>query len=209
MLEGERAGVLVVRDGRLAVVEHVSQRRRYWVIPGGGIEGGETIPDAAQREAEEELGVAVRLGCRVRIDHREDDGSLQRQWYFDATVDTDDIEVVGPERRRGPDKGTYATRCGSISMSWQRATSCQRRLPTSLRRTGGGGLPWSSRSTSGERSRWSGKRYELVPPLLGRPFVDQHVHAIALLDLERRGIPLEPADRWAAFAPDQHPIAGL
>ena len=40
----------------------------------------------------------MRLGAlRVRIDHREEDGTFQRQWYFDAAADDDEIEVRGPE----------------------------------------------------------------------------------------------------------------
>lgn len=68
----------------------------------------ETVAQAAQREAEEELGVPVRLGSlRLMIDHRESDGTFQRQWYFDATVDTDDIHFVGPELDLGPDESPY------------------------------------------------------------------------------------------------------
>jgi 8-oxo-dGTP diphosphatase len=104
----ERAGVLVVRDGRLALIERHLGPIQYWVIPGGGIERGETIRQAAQREAEEELGTAVTLGQpRVLIDYREHDGSYQRQWYFDATVATDDITIIGPETRLEPDRGTF------------------------------------------------------------------------------------------------------
>jgi 8-oxo-dGTP pyrophosphatase MutT (NUDIX family) len=103
----ERAGVLVIRKGRVALIERHWQGRRYWVIPGGGIEPGETIADAARREAEEELAVPVELGAlRVRIDHREDDGSIQRQWYFEATMQRVDIHVVGPEIE-SPERGSY------------------------------------------------------------------------------------------------------
>jgi 8-oxo-dGTP diphosphatase len=97
----ERAGVLVVRSGRLALIERWKNGRHYWVVPGGGVEAGETIAQAAQREAEEELGVPVELGAlRVRLDHCKADGSIQRQWYFDASVSTDDIRIVGPEADR-------------------------------------------------------------------------------------------------------------
>lgn len=49
----------------------------------------------------------VQLGAlRVRIDHREADGSIQRQWYFDASVNTDDIRMAGPEAGR-VDAGVY------------------------------------------------------------------------------------------------------
>ena len=104
----ERAGVLIIRSGRLALIERHWQGRRYWVIPGGGVEPGESVADAARREAEEELGVPVELGTlRVCIDHREEDGSIQRQWYFDATVRADDIRVIGPEKK-SPHRGTYS-----------------------------------------------------------------------------------------------------
>ena len=104
----ERAGVLIIRSGRLALIERQWQGRRYWVIPGGGVEPGETVADAARREAEEELGVPVELGAlRVRIDHREEGGSIQRQWYFDAAVRADDIRIAGPEKY-SPDRGIYS-----------------------------------------------------------------------------------------------------
>ena len=103
----ERAGVLIIRNGRVALIERHTQGRRFWAIPGGGVKPGETVADAAHREAEEELGVPVNLGAlRVRIDHRERDDSIQRQWYFEATVHSDAIRVVGPEIESSQ-RGTY------------------------------------------------------------------------------------------------------
>jgi 8-oxo-dGTP diphosphatase len=104
----ERAGVVIVRGGRIALIERHRAGQHYYAVPGGGIEKGETVAEAAQREAEEELGVAVKLGrLRVSINHHEEDGSFQQQYYFDATVDTDAIAVVGPELNNHPRKGTY------------------------------------------------------------------------------------------------------
>jgi 8-oxo-dGTP pyrophosphatase MutT (NUDIX family) len=111
--ETDRAGVLVVRDRHIALIEREHLGRRYWVIPGGSVERGEAVEDAALREAREELGVGVTLGrLLIRIDHREHDGSIQRQWYFDASVDDDDIRVVGPELESG--QGSYTAIWASI-----------------------------------------------------------------------------------------------
>lgn len=55
------ARVLVWRDGRVAVVRNVSGERSWWSLPGGGVEAGETLGQAAVRETKEELGLEVRL----------------------------------------------------------------------------------------------------------------------------------------------------
>jgi 8-oxo-dGTP pyrophosphatase MutT (NUDIX family) len=104
----ERAGVVVIRNGQVALIERVRDARRFWVVPGGSIERGEGVGEAALREAQEELGAAVRLGpLRIRLDHREEDGSFQRHWYFEAKVESDGIEMTGPELTYSPEKGSF------------------------------------------------------------------------------------------------------
>ncbi len=98
----------MVRDGRVALVERRRAGLHYWVVPGGGVEEGETIEGAALREAEEELGVAVALGpLRATIEHLEADGSTQRQHYFAATIDDEQIRMTGPETSAPVERGTY------------------------------------------------------------------------------------------------------
>ena len=56
-----RAGVVVVEDGRVALIKRVREGRTYYTVPGGGVEPGETVEQAAIREAREELGLEVAL----------------------------------------------------------------------------------------------------------------------------------------------------
>lgn len=54
------AGVLVEHDGRILMVRSVRPGRYdFWVAPGGGVEGLESLEDAARREAHEETGLDV------------------------------------------------------------------------------------------------------------------------------------------------------
>jgi 8-oxo-dGTP diphosphatase len=59
--EPARARVVIVEEGRLALIKRVREGRTYYLFPGGGVEPGETPEQAAVREAWEELGVQVRL----------------------------------------------------------------------------------------------------------------------------------------------------
>jgi 8-oxo-dGTP diphosphatase len=54
------AGVLIEQDDRLLLVRHVKPGEYdFWVAPGGGVEGDETLEQAARREAREETGLEV------------------------------------------------------------------------------------------------------------------------------------------------------
>ena len=77
-----RAAVVIVENGRVALIERVRDGRTYFVFPGGRVEVGETPENAAVREAEEELGVNVKLGDLITVGYR--DGREQR--YYLASI---------------------------------------------------------------------------------------------------------------------------
>ncbi len=57
-----RAAVLVQHEDAILLVRHQKGSQTYWLLPGGGVDFGETAPEAASREVTEETGVEVEIG---------------------------------------------------------------------------------------------------------------------------------------------------
>lgn len=77
--------VCVVRDGRVLLAQRAKNDRLkgLWSLPGGHVELGETLRDAALRELMEETGVAAEIRLvldAIDIIHRDGRGEVKRQY---------------------------------------------------------------------------------------------------------------------------------
>lgn len=82
----------------------------YYVLPGGGVEPGESPEDAAVREAAEELGVGLVILGRVATIGFRSGGHHSQQHYFAAEIVQGEFgSGTGPEYAENLDssRGTY------------------------------------------------------------------------------------------------------
>ena len=76
-------GALIVHDGRLVLVRRgVEPGKDRWSIPGGAVDLGEKVREAALREAEEECGLDIEIVDERPMDvvdsiYRDDKGELR------------------------------------------------------------------------------------------------------------------------------------
>lgn len=74
-----RAGIVLIKDNHVALIERHRAGLDYFVFPGGGVDGDETPEQAAIRETMEELGIEVVIKQKVAEIQL---GPKSRQVYF-------------------------------------------------------------------------------------------------------------------------------
>lgn len=57
-----RVAAIIIEDGQLLLVRHEKDGAAYWMLPGGGVDHGETLTEALQRELREELCISADIG---------------------------------------------------------------------------------------------------------------------------------------------------
>lgn len=60
-----RAGIVLIQNGKVALIERHRAGLDYFVFPGGGVDDGETPERAAVREAMEELGIEIAIKQKI------------------------------------------------------------------------------------------------------------------------------------------------
>lgn len=100
-----RAAAVVISEGKLLVMHRRRGDRTYAVLPGGGIEEGESVQDAVLRELREETGLRGRPGALlpVRIDADAESPAL----YLTVHVDGTELQLGGPEQERADPQNVY------------------------------------------------------------------------------------------------------
>ena len=74
-------GAVVVRDGKALIIKRAHEPRKgEWSLPGGLLELGESLQDAARREIKEETSLDVEVGPMIetfdRV-HRDEQGRIR------------------------------------------------------------------------------------------------------------------------------------
>lgn len=86
---------IVMREGRLLLVNAWKGKDHIWCAPGGGVEPHSSLPDNLAREIHEETGLTVRVGapCLVNEFHDPDHDFHQVDVYFRCTLIAGDPEA--------------------------------------------------------------------------------------------------------------------
>lgn len=105
---GIRVGAVVERDGAILLVRHQKpDRDPYWVLPGGRLEPGETIPECAGRELAEETSLNARFAEVLYVSEFMRESRHTVDVTVRATADPDDEARLGSDPEVG--EGTEPT----------------------------------------------------------------------------------------------------
>lgn len=78
--------VITDTSGKVLLIHRNTVRLKQWEMPGGKVEDGETLPEAAIRETLEEIGVQVRIVKPLGGTQFEDNGTLWDYSWFKAEI---------------------------------------------------------------------------------------------------------------------------
>jgi len=96
--DGSRA--VIIRDGMILLSHEL--KSGWWLIPGGGLEAGETPEECCVREVEEETGLIVRPLRQFLTMHEYYEEYRYTSYYFVCEVKGEgQMRLTDAEKRRG------------------------------------------------------------------------------------------------------------
>ena len=108
MRYGISAAALVVRDdagggGRQVLLVNHREAGRYdfWLPPGGGLKGGESIPDCARRETLEETGLRIEPGHILYVQEFVEPGYHFVKFFFTCTSFEGELTLANRDEDEG------------------------------------------------------------------------------------------------------------
>lgn len=95
-----RVAAVIIENDRILMVTHKKKKNLYWLLPGGGVEYGESLDHALKRELKEELGISIEVNEPVIICDSIDPSGRRHilNICFDCKRISDDINL-GKDKR--------------------------------------------------------------------------------------------------------------
>lgn len=104
MQQKARSAVLIAKDDKILLIERIkAPEPLYYVLPGGGVEEGETPEQAAIREMKEELGVDITVDSKEKDPSQTD----RETWIVRGKLADDGVEPVWQEEHKQAPDNSY------------------------------------------------------------------------------------------------------
>lgn len=100
----KRVSLYFVEDGKLLLIYRFKDGRSFYVLPGGGVEPGETIEEAAIREAKEETNFDIELGPLL---WQQEPDHINEEFAYLVKSYQGDLSLGGPEAARQSPTNIY------------------------------------------------------------------------------------------------------
>ena len=95
------AGALVFCDDQILLVNHVkASEYDFWVAPGGGVEGAESLTEAAVREVKEESGLDIFVNRLAYIEELIQPSQRECKFWFVGKLIGGNLDVSANEATR-------------------------------------------------------------------------------------------------------------
>lgn len=93
-----RARAIILHEGKLLIVKH-TPKVDFYVLPGGHVEAGESIPECVRREIIEELGVEPVVGRLLYVNQFTNAAGLPTiDLFFEVTNGADFLDLTKHDR---------------------------------------------------------------------------------------------------------------
>ena len=91
---------IVIKEGKMLLSRE--ENTDWYLIPGGGLEAGETPEQCCQREVEEETGYIVRTGeCFLAMNEYYEEYRYVSYYFVCEVVETGSMRLTEQEKKRG------------------------------------------------------------------------------------------------------------
>ena len=95
-----RVAAVLIQDGRLLLIQHQKDGKKYWLLPGGGVIFGEDLKSALKRELKEELGIDISVNDLVYSSDSISENSERHivNLYFECVYSSGEFKLAEEER---------------------------------------------------------------------------------------------------------------